>query len=99
MIITKVLQQCYLMFFSKSAIITTNPVSNDTDLEKKDETAPIPAGDMDLEKKEEIPRSNPANPAIPPIPAGLEQKNAIGGKTKRHKKKNSNTKRKNNIKK
>ena len=87
--------------FSKSAHNTTNPVSNNTDLEKKDETTPIPADDTDLEKKEEIPRSNPANPAIPPIPAGLEQKNAIGGKTKRHKhkKKNSNTKRKNNIKK
>jgi hypothetical protein len=81
--------------FSKSANNTTNPVSNNTDLEKKDETAPIPSDDTDLEKKEEGPRSNPA------IPGGLEQKNAIGGKTKRHKKKNSNsnTKRKNNIKK
>jgi hypothetical protein len=82
--------------FSKSANNTTNPVSNNTDLEKKDETAPIPSDDTDLENKEEGPRSNPANPAIP---GGLEQKNAIGGKTKRHKKKNSNTKRKNNIKK
>jgi hypothetical protein len=85
--------------FSKSAIIATNPLSNNTDLEKKDETAPIPSDDTDSEKKEEGPRSNTAIPAIPPIPAGLEQKNTIGGKTKRHKKKNSNTKRKNNIKK
>jgi hypothetical protein len=79
--------------FSKSPIenkpIENKPIeSSNNNLEKEEvPTAPTePVSNVEKEQKEEVPAA----------PKNLEQKNAIGGKTKRNKKKSSNTKRRKN---
>uniref|UniRef100_A0A6C0D9U4 Uncharacterized protein n=1 Tax=viral metagenome TaxID=1070528 RepID=A0A6C0D9U4_9ZZZZ len=73
--------------FSKTPIENKpNEPSNNNNLEKEEvPTAPTePVSNVEKEQSQELPVA----------PKNLEQKNAIGGKTKRNKKKSRNTKRK-----
>jgi len=75
--------------FSKTPIENKPNESSNNNLEKEKEkvvpTSPTePVSNIEKEQIEEVPAA----------PKNLEQKNAIGGKTKRNKKKSRNTKRK-----
>jgi hypothetical protein len=72
--------------FEKTPIENKPIESSNNNLEKEEvPTAPTePVSNLEKEQKEEVPAA----------PINLEQKNAIGGKTKRNKKKSRNTKRK-----
>jgi len=82
---------------NKSATSMLPDVFSKTPIENK----PIESSNNNLEKEKELPTA-PTEPVsnlekekeVPAAPKNLEQKNAIGGKTKRNKKKSRNTKRK-----
>jgi len=76
--------------FSNSPIENKPNESSNNNLEKMPTSLTERVSNLEQEQTEELPAA----------PKNLEQKNAIGGKTKRNKKKSRNTKRKitNNIK-
>jgi hypothetical protein len=93
----------YATFIDKAADIESNDESATSMLPDvfsktpNDNTITEPSNN-NLEQKEETAISSTENLEIKPPTDVLEQKNAVGGRTKRHKKKSRNTKRKNNTK-